>query len=347
MVRTAARSSDKIPVDDEPAPTQKKARLEGGMLLADIGAEGDENAESEEKNEEDSRDEDEDDEEDGEDADALARFANSLPAMRAWLTQHDVEKLLDEGGGLVTIDGFLPEAVARRAQSALIELEDAGGEWQEEIDDAGEHSFHFAAPEESAALCDLARIFWVALPDRMPSFCALRLQEGDHLGCRDDRVTSEALGPAGEAVEFSREIGLMYYLSEWEPQWGGQWVDIEGGQSPTAPCITPRFNAAVLWRVPRKYAVQRVRRAKAPLLALGGWWLKEGLRYPEPVASAGAEAADAAAAAADYSKGDDELAGATTPRPQRMATELLRGTDALAQVRTLPPPRRTSLQPRP
>ena len=183
----------------------------------------------------------------------------------------------------------------------------------------------------------LARALWAARPQCLPSFSALRFRAGDHIGCRDDRAQVEVLAGDEPAV-FSRAIGCVLYLSKgWQPQYGGQFVDIAGRKWPLAPCFTPAFNTLLLFRVPHKYLVSAVRasgEAVPPLFAVHGWWLAEGELYsmdsddeeeergeeqePQEQPSgpaAGTRSATAAAEAASRRDGKGELAHAAVPVP--------------------------------
>ena len=206
----------------------------------------------------------------------LAKFAGSLEKMRGWLAQYDIDSLLAAGDGIVTISNFLPEPVARSAQAAMQRLEDAGG-WETDEDPDGEHRFGFADTGSAEDLADLARPFWVARPTCLPSFSAMRLGKGDHIGCRDDmaEMTAEGGGDSGsdgsseeaEGIGLAREVGVMYWLSDWDPAAGGQWVDIEGGTFPLAPCITPQFNSAPANRFNRHFSLPAASAIAACLFA--------------------------------------------------------------------------------
>ena len=110
----------------------------------------------------------------------------------------------------------------------------------------------------------------------------------------------EVMGGDGEPVVFSRWIGCIYYLSKnWQPQFGGQFVDIQSQRWPVAPCITPAFNSLVAFSIPRKYLLSAVRGVHtAPLYAMHGWWLQEGELYSVDEEEAGQEDEAAAGAAA-------------------------------------------------
>ena len=87
------------------------------------------------------------------------------------------------------------------------------------------------------------------------------------------------MGADGTPIVFSREIGVIYYLCKgWQPQYGGQFVDIQSQRWPLAPCLTPQFNTLLAFRIPRKYVLTAVRHS-APLYAMHGWWLAEGELY--------------------------------------------------------------------
>lgn len=224
----------------------------------------------------------------------FAAYVEDVGAMRGWLARHgDLDAMLRQGGGLTTIPNFLPDAVAQAALRQLQEIPDA--KWRhcddddteqvatnhgEEGEDCESHRFSTCEPGTAAVIDGLSRTLWVARPQCLPSFSAVRFGPGDHIGCRDDRAQAEVLGADGRPTVFSRSIGAVLYLTKgWKPKFGGDFVDFSAElEQPRR--ITPTFNTLVLFEVPHKYAISPVRHSGAtPLFAVLGWWMAEGELY--------------------------------------------------------------------
>eukprot|EP01043_Picozoa_sp_COSAG02_P017371 COSAG02_NODE_786_length_17199_cov_25.278889_9_plen_415_part_00 len=223
----------------------------------------------------------------------FAAYVEDVDAMRGWLARHgDIDAMLQQGGGLATISNFLPDAVAQAALRQLQEIPDTA--WRccdeddtEQVADHGEEGedresqrFSTCEPGTSAVIDGLSRTLWVARPQCLPSFSAVRFGPGDHIGCRDDRAQAEVLGADGRPTVFSRTIGAVLYLAKgWKPKFGGDFVDFSAGREQPRR-ITPTFNTLVLFEVPHKHAISPVlHNGATPLFAVLGWWMAEGELY--------------------------------------------------------------------
>lgn len=219
----------------------------------------------------------------------FAAYVESVAAMRDWLARHgDLDALLRQGGGVATIPDFLPGEVAEAALRQLQEIPDAawrrccdsdmrGGESEEQMET---HRFSVCEPATADVIDGLSRALWVARPQCLPSFSALRFGAGDYIGCRDDRAQAEVLGADGRSTVFSRAVGAVLYLSKgWKEQFGGDFVDYSAGREQSRR-IAPAFNTLLLFEVPRKHAISPVRQSAAPpLFAVHGWWMAAGELY--------------------------------------------------------------------
>jgi hypothetical protein len=118
-------------------------------------------------------------------------FTDSVGDMRQWFMRHDIAKLVEEGDGIAQISDFLPEDVAEAALSEMEAIPE--GQWHREqsgdssskaeLGDAepevGSDHFFSACDQESApAISGLARALWVAQPQCMPCFSAVRAHPG-------------------------------------------------------------------------------------------------------------------------------------------------------------------------
>ena len=211
----------------------------------------------------------------------FAAYVESVAAMRDWLARHgDLDELLRQGGGVAAIPDFLPGEVAEAALRQLQEIPGAAWRRCEGEGHRGGHRFSVCEQGTADVIDGLSRALWVARPQCLPSFSALRFGAGDHIGCRDDRAQAEVLGADGQAAVFSRAVGAVLYLSKgWKPQFGGDFVDHSAGREQPRR-IAPAFNTLLLFEVPRKHAISPVRQSAAPpLFAVHGWWMAAGELY--------------------------------------------------------------------
>ena len=224
----------------------------------------------------------------------FAAYVENVAAMRGWLARHgDLDALLEQGGGLATIPNFLPDEVAQAALRQLQAIPDTAWRCCDEVDseqidanhghegDAHESNrFSRCEPGAAAVIDGLSRALWVARPQCLPSFSALRFGPGDHVGCRDDRAQAEVLGADGQPRVFSRAVGAILYLTKgWKPQFGGNFIDLSTDREQPRR-VAPAFNTLVLFRVPHMHAISPVRHSDAtPLFAVHGWWMAEGELY--------------------------------------------------------------------
>lgn len=268
----------------------------------------------------------------------LRAFADSVGAMQGWLGRHgDLQAALAAGGGVAQLREFLPPDVAEAALSQLQRIPEA--RWQlEEERGAGGHSFCACDQEGATVVADLARALWVARPQALPSFSALRLSAGHHIGRCDDRAMVEVMAADGQPAVFSRAIGAVYFLSKDHPSSaGGQFVDLAAADGSTR--FEPLFNSLLLYEIPRAHEVSAVRGVGSPLFAMHGWWMAEGELYEmdsddddeaegesddeaaeaaggqRQGPAAGTRSAVASARAAVASEGKGELANASMPAP--------------------------------
>ncbi len=223
----------------------------------------------------------------------FAAYVEDVAAMRTWLARHgDLDALLQQGGGLATIPNFLPDEVAQVALRQLQEIPDTAWRCCDEDDnkqvagDHGEgeehesHRFSTCEPDAATVIDGLGRALWVARPQCLPSFSALRFGPGDHISCRDDRAQAEVLGADGQPTVFSRAVGAILYLADgWKSQFGGDFVDLSAEREQPRR-FTPAFNTLVLFEVPHMHAISPVHHSSAnPLFAMRGWWMAEGELY--------------------------------------------------------------------
>ena len=277
----------------------------------------------------------------------LRDFADSLGAMQSWLGRHgDLDAALAAGGGVAQLKDFLPPEVAEAAAAQLRRIPNA--RWQHEGAPGGAdgHSFCACAAEDATVVADLARALWVARPQALPSFTALRLGAGHHIGRCDDRAMVEVMATDGQPAVFSRAIGAVLCLSNDDPggRTGGQFVDLADGSGTR---FKPLFNSLLLYEIPREHEISAVRgaggRVVPPLYAMHGWWMAEGELYDmssddddhdddgakesddeaaeaaggpaRQGPAAGTRSAAASARALRASAGQGELANASVPTP--------------------------------
>ena len=152
------------------------------------------------------------------DAKAL-RWLDSYPKVNKWLSQWDLEKLIEDNNGIYKIRNFLPDFVAEEALHIL-----------EYTHNNIEHSF-LSTKTGSIDLELLLRTFSILLPDHLNAFSAGKYQKSDNIAPHDDRAYTEIrMEDTGEVVLCSRDVTLVYHLTKnWTEEMGGALIDIETG----------------------------------------------------------------------------------------------------------------------
>ncbi|PSC76917.1 cupin superfamily subfamily [Micractinium conductrix] len=248
---------------------------------------------------------------------AALKWLNSYPRVSRWMAQYDIEALVDAGGGIVRIDNFLPEQVARGALAILRRL--PPGRWRptEAAEDYTHNNISHAfwsvkggiggadgGGSNDAALKALLRAFTLLRPEQLNAFSAARYDRGHHIAPHDDRAYTPVKLDTGEVITCSRDLTCVYYLtSDWQEEWGGALVDLEappeegeeaaeaGGSDAALQrraarrhsrgqgrLYVPRWNSAVFFRVPRYHAVTPLTTDR-PRYSVFGWFLQPGRLY--------------------------------------------------------------------
>lgn len=114
-------------------------------------------------------------------ADDGAKWLQDEEEVRKFVKRFDIERLLDESGGLVVLQDFLPEHVAAAVLRALNNLptaawESATGEQDADYDDSIEHAFNMAEmiEDDEGTLLELGRLMWLLAPQYLPNFTAAK-----------------------------------------------------------------------------------------------------------------------------------------------------------------------------
>ena len=167
------------------------------------------------------------------DAKAL-RWLDSYPKVNKWLSQWDLEKLIEDNNGIYKIRNFLPDFVAEEALHILECL--PANAWlstaasEDYTHNNIEHSF-LSTKTGSIDLELLLRTFSILLPDHLNAFSAGKYQKSDNIAPHDDRAYTEIrMEDTGEVVLCSRDVTLVYHLTKnWTEEMGGALIDIETG----------------------------------------------------------------------------------------------------------------------
>jgi len=195
---------------------------------------------------------------------ALGHQHFSVPL--AFRPDFDLNKALDDNGGFLKINQFLPDDIAENILQTISALKSTEWEMSTADDDVGSndtaHSFlsSDAFPNSGA----IFRIFQNLLPGTRSIFSAGRYNVGHYI----DEHSDEAHQVLGEEL-YSRSIAVVYHLcKDWQEDYGGVFCD-----AVTDTKYVPEFNSCIIFRVPRRHYVSPVVQAKGRF-SIFGWFLK-------------------------------------------------------------------------
>ena len=205
------------------------------------------------------------------------KWLASYASVSRWFAQYDIERLLDEHGGLVRLRNFLPPHVAQGAFDVVRRIKDAHWIRTDSAKDYAsnniEHAFYSC--KSAPGLEELLRIFVAWQPERLQSFSAAKYECTHHIEPHDDCAFTTVAMDDGTLVECSRDIAVILYLTpEWRTEHGGVLRDLDGHAD-----LTPEFNSAVIFRVPRMHEVTPVTTTEHTRYSLFGWYLQPGRLY--------------------------------------------------------------------
>eukprot|EP00808_Paulinella_micropora_P013017 g66226.t1 len=216
-----------------------------------------------------------------------------------WLAQYDLPLLLDSHGGLVRLEGFLPDWVARAMRALLADLPDKhwarahdsyakGGEGKDGGTHLAEHTFWMA---HTGGVRPLLRLFSLLQPEAYHVFSAARYLRGDGIRPHDDRAEARIMPPhSTRGVRVWRDIAVIYYLNpDWARADGGLLRDLVTGEE-----HVPAFNTLVAFRVPRAHEVTPVSSSRARF-SIFGWFFTTAAapqQHPEELSAGTAATVD-------------------------------------------------------
>eukprot|EP01087_Luapelamoeba_hula_P019098 TRINITY_DN6280_c0_g1_i1.p1 TRINITY_DN6280_c0_g1~~TRINITY_DN6280_c0_g1_i1.p1 ORF type:complete len:415 (+),score=58.36 TRINITY_DN6280_c0_g1_i1:304-1548(+) len=224
---------------------------------------------------------------------SLSRITQYVPThfdAYEWVLEKygDLEKRLDESGGLVKIPQFLPEDLAYRILETLQGLSDA--EWlaTEGRTDQGYNINHtFSSAKHFRNSRAIFRLFKLLIPHLPSSLSAAKYVKTHHIDAHDDKAYKTIDG-----LIHSRHIALIYYLTpEWTSADGGLLLDLHNPHKPhatdckavpTAQAVSyvPQFNSLIAFKVPRHHMVTPVTSAAKARCSIFGWFHVPGMSYP-------------------------------------------------------------------
>jgi hypothetical protein len=206
-----------------------------------------------------------------------SQWLSSYAAVSEWFKAYDIEQLLDQGGGIARILNFLPPQVALGAHQCLSRIGEQYWHTTASDKDYGKNNIEhmFLSTKQAPGLDKLLRIFTAWQPDRLATFSAAKYTHSHHIEPHDDCAFTNVLLDSGSTIECSRDIAVIVYLTpDWIEQYGGILRDLDGKQH-----LTPVFNSAVVFRVPRMHEVTAVLTKLHTRYSLFGWYLQPGQLY--------------------------------------------------------------------
>lgn len=123
------------------------------------------------------------------------RWINCYPAVSKCLGQYDLERLLDDNGGIVKIPNCLPDFVAEGILALLHNLPDST--WndtsaqQDYTHNNIDHAFW--STKQAPGLEEVFRVFSLLLPDSLHTFSAAKYCQNHHIALHDDRAYTKVL----------------------------------------------------------------------------------------------------------------------------------------------------------
>eukprot|EP01129_Flabellula_baltica_P004651 TRINITY_DN1635_c0_g1_i1.p1 TRINITY_DN1635_c0_g1~~TRINITY_DN1635_c0_g1_i1.p1 ORF type:complete len:252 (+),score=58.02 TRINITY_DN1635_c0_g1_i1:309-1064(+) len=207
----------------------------------------------------------------------LDDWCNDFESVMSWMSQYNLEQLLEENNGICKISNFLPDDIARQAYELVKSIPLDEWAMTEAQRDYGknniDHKFYSLKGDERIE--DFLRLF-ICLQDfeRFSSFSAGCYLEGHFIESHDDRAYVDVLEESGDILTCSRDIACIYYMTDdWKEEDGGWLVDNETGD-----VYVPEFNSLVCFVVPRYHEVTKVSPGKKRY-SVFGWFLEPGLLY--------------------------------------------------------------------
>eukprot|EP00882_Tetradesmus_deserticola_P015103 GHRQ01016079.1.p1 GENE.GHRQ01016079.1~~GHRQ01016079.1.p1 ORF type:complete len:321 (+),score=104.82 GHRQ01016079.1:337-1299(+) len=209
------------------------------------------------------------------------KWVSSYADVSAWLAKYgDLAQQLDDNGGLVKIENFLPVFVAEGILEMLQGINDetwnltaAGDEY---VHNNIQHEF-LSVKQGPPGLQEVFRVFTLLLPDSLFTFSAAKYCKAGHIVPHDDRAYTQVMMDDGSMQLCSRSIACIYYLTKgWSDADGGHLADLEAPGGPQQHL--PAFNSMVAFRIPRWHEVRPVTGDK-PRYSIFGWFLEAGRLY--------------------------------------------------------------------
>ena len=206
-------------------------------------------------------------------------WINDPGKVLAWVGKYRIEKMLDQGGGLVKIPHFFPEFVADGILDVLETI--PAKHWnvtEAERDLSNNNIAHkFWSSKTAPGLAEIFRTISVLQPGRLNTFSAGKYEKSNHIEPHDDRAYTDVFVNEGKRqvkVQCSRDIAVIYYLTkDWVTSNGGVLIDI-----PTGHRYVPEYNSLIAFRIPRFHEVTAVTANRARY-SVFGWFLTEGILY--------------------------------------------------------------------
>jgi hypothetical protein len=198
----------------------------------------------------------------------------SYEAVRAWMDQYDLLKLLEAGGGIVKIPNFLPPVVAEGVLHVLEHVTDWNDTSASRDYTHNNIAHSFESVKAGEAIEAVTRAVSQLLPEAFSTFSGARYQRTNFIEPHDDRAYTSVQLEDGGILECSRDIAVIYYLTkDWAAELGGALIDLQ-----TTKRYVPEFNSVIAFRVPRMHAVEPVVGPR-PRFSIFGWFLREGRIY--------------------------------------------------------------------
>eukprot|EP00048_Salpingoeca_helianthica_P001172 m.47289 g.47289 ORF g.47289 m.47289 type:complete len:341 (+) comp11249_c0_seq1:48-1070(+) len=203
----------------------------------------------------------------------MAQWLENYPKVQKWAKQYPLEKLVDEGGGLVKIPDFFPLPVAEYLHQTLLKIPEEA--WVDTLSERNysenniAHRFYSVKDHAHPVVQNAARALGLLAPIHFNTFSAAKYLNTHHIETHDDRAFASVKMDDGSVLGCWRDVAIIVYLSkDWTEAEGGLLQDFERNED-----HVPTFNTAIAFRVPRLHAVTPVLGSR-PRLSLFGWFLR-------------------------------------------------------------------------
>jgi hypothetical protein len=120
-------------------------------------------------------------------------WIRSYSTVQKWFKKYDLQNLVDDNGGIVRIEDFLPAHVADGILSVLEQVPEKDWNITAAREDYTNNNIdhEFWSTKSARGLDEVLRLFTALMPDQFSTFSAARYDQSHHIAPHDDRAYTE------------------------------------------------------------------------------------------------------------------------------------------------------------